>query len=185
MACGPANDEPSILLGDVNTHQKWCVTPEGIQLSTQDGRQRLLQQYTLQQGYEQVKPAPEQIAVPTFIPRRAGISSSQIDVAYVRNVPTELLRIEEGSHNQVGTDHERVTIQTVVKGKVSKARKKKGGVCKVMTSPPPQPNLNQQILEALAKKHCRARPAAHKFVPSRECGCGEKLENGVRLEEVP
>ena len=142
---------------------------EGVEYGAQEGRQRLLLQYTQEKGMERFKPAQEQIDAPTFIPRRAGVPSTQIDVAYSRGMSVGPLVIEEASHVQVGADHERISVAVTLQWTKRKAKHRRGGVLKMASMPPPQTSIDQGSLENLARTHCRPRQAAHKFRPSQEC----------------
>ena len=107
--------------------------------------------------------------LPTFIPRRAGVSSSQIDVAYTRGVRVSTLKIEAGSHNQVSTDHERIGVDVFLQGGKLPRKHGKGGPLKVTSIPGPQSWLDQQSLKQLAKQRCRPKYTESRLKPSVEC----------------
>ena len=154
------------VLGDFNTQFKWTVMENMCVPSAIGTRWADLRQIMSEHGFQQTPPQPHQAATPTFHSRKANTSSTQIDGCFVQGLNC-VMSVAEDSRIQVGTDHDRVETQGVLKGK--RARQKRmmgGGPMRVVASPPPVDFVDQQTLEELARKHCKPATLGAKFRPS-------------------
>ena len=154
------------VLGDFNTQFKWSVMENMCVPSVIGTRWADLRQIMPEHGFQQTPPQPHQAATPTFHSRKANTSSTQIDGCFVQGLNC-VMSVAEDSRIQVGTDHDRVEMQGVLKGK--RARQKRmmgGGPMRVVASPPPVDFVDQQTLEELASKRCKPATLGAKFRPS-------------------
>ena len=162
----PATDHPAILLGDMNTHFTW-VMQQGVASPKQmHSRWSRLRQVTAERGFSQVAPAMERADKPTFVPRRAGASCTQIDGCYAARCHVTPLCVEAGSRHEVGTDHERVSAGVLLRkggGMDRRARHSAGGPRRVVTMPEPQSVITDDILRRLAIKHTRPASLGPRF----------------------
>ena len=154
------------VLGDFNTQFKWSETENLCVPGVISARWADLRQIMSEHGFQQTPPPPHQAATPTFHSRKANTSSTQIDGCFVKGLKCAM-NVAEGSRIQVGTDHDRVEMQGVIKGKgVRRKLTRGGGPMRVVASPPPVDTVDQQTLEALARKHCKPASLGAKFRPS-------------------
>ena len=166
MHVQPTQGAAGAVLGDFNTQFKWSVEENVCVPSIIGTRWSDLRQIMSEHGFRQASPPSQQAATPTFHSRKANTASTQIDGCFVRNLVCTL-NIAEGSRAQVGTDHDRVEMQGLLKGK--RARRKgvtRGGPMRVVAPPPPVEAIDQKILEDLALKYCKPASLGAKFRPS-------------------
>ena len=116
MACLPATDKPAILLGDMNTHFTWGVQQGVAEPRSMRSRWSKLRQATVERGFVQIAPRGEDAQAPTFVPRRAGASSAQIDGVFAARCHVTPVHVEKDSRHEIGTDHERVKAWLLLSG---------------------------------------------------------------------
>ena len=154
------------VLWDFNTQFRWSVTEHTCVPGIIGSWWADLRQIMSEHGFQQTPPPLRQAATPTFHSRKANTSSAQIDGCFVQGLACAL-NIAEDSRVQVGTDHDRVEMQGVLRGKRAKqGRMARGGPMRVVASPPPLKSVDQPTLEALAYKHCKPASLGAKFRPS-------------------
>ena len=142
MEALPATDKSALLLGDMNTHFTWGVLQGVATPGNMRARWSKLRQVTTERGFQQVAPRAEDASTPTFIPRRAGASSTQIDGCFAARCHITPIQVENNSRHEVGTDHERVSARVLL-------RKGRRGV----TQPSTKPGLRGEC--ALPHRHRR------------------------------
>ena len=165
LAALPATDSPALMLGDMNTHFTWRVQQGIAQPRHIHSRWSKLRQATVERGFTQVSPCNEDIQTPTFIPRRAGASSTQIDGIFAARCHVTPAQVEKDSRHEIGTDHERVMAEVLLRGVRTRddSRHKAGGPRKVVSTPPPQPHIDDKVLSKLATTHTRPASLGPKF----------------------
>ena len=158
MEALPATDKPALLLGDTNTHFTWGVLQGVATPGSMRSRWSKLRQVTVERGFAQVAPRVEDACTPTFVPRRAGASSTQIDGCFAARCHITPVQVEKDSRHEVGTDHERVSARVLLrKGRrtCTQDKHQAGGPRRVCSTPPPQEELTETILQSLAQKHTK------------------------------
>ena len=154
------------VLGDFNTHFNWSVQDGVCVPRIVSSRWADLRQAMSEFGFRQVPPQPEQADTPTFHSRKGNVARTQIDGGFVKGLECQL-QIREGSRAQAGTDHDRVELLGVLKGKPSnKLASRRGGPMRVVQPPPPVETIDQQTLEHIASRHCKPASLGDRFRPS-------------------
>ena len=117
-----------------------------------------LRQVTVERGFAQVAPRVEDTCTPTFIPRRTGASSTQIDGLFAARCHITPMQVERESRQEVGTDHERVSARVMIRKdrrRDMSAKHRAGGPRRVDALPSPQEEINETILQQLAERHTK------------------------------
>ena len=170
LAALPDTQLPAVLLGDMNTHFRWRVRDGVAMPSKMHSRWSKLRQATTERGFSQVAPCTRDAAAPTFVPRRAGASGTQIDACFAARCRLTPLHVEQDSRHEIGTDHERVAAGLLLREGVRRnmsAAQHSGGPRKVVSDPPPQTVITEQVLQDLAAKHTQPASMGPRFRMSR------------------
>ena len=179
----PATDKPVLLLGDMNTHFTWVAQQGVVQPRHMHNRWSKLRQATVERGFSQVPPAPLDMGAPTFVPRRAGASSTQIDAIFAARCQVTPLQVEKDSRNEIGTDHERVRTKLLLKGVrqgKATAGHQAGGPRRVTSAPPPQLNIDDGVLQHLAATRTKPARLGAKFRMSNDTRSLQKQAKASR-----
>ena len=166
MEALPATDKPALLLGDMNTHFTWRVQGEVAEPCSMHSRWSKLRQATVERGLVQIAPGGGDAQAPTFVPRRAGASSTQIDGVFAARCHVTPVQVERDSRHEVGTDHERVRAWLLLRGPrrgLVGAKHRAGGPRSVCSVPPPQTSIDESALQRLAAVHTKPASLGPKF----------------------
>ena len=139
MGALPATDKPAFLLGDMNTHFTWGVQQGVAAPKNMHSRWSKLRQVTVERGFAQVAPRIEDAYTPTFVPRRAGASGTQIDGLFAARCHITPVQVEKESRQEIGTDHERVSARVMLRkgrGRDMPTKHQAGGPRRVSALPP-------------------------------------------------
>ena len=156
----PKVPSQAVLLSDFNTRLTWSAGAGRIaQPSPSCGRADYLVSEIETQHFLMCGPPVQQWDTPTSRPRRAGARGKQIDGAAVRSLPRAETHIEEKSFRQIGGDHDRIHLTiAMARGGGGPPPDQSTRPRIVSREPKPQPYLDQQIMEKLARTHTRPLP---------------------------
>ena len=166
LACLPATDKPALLLGDMNTHFTWGVEQGVAEPRSMHSKWSKLRQAAVERGFVQIAPRGDDIRAPTFVPRRAGASSTQIDGIFAARCHVAPVQVEKDSRHEIGTDHERVKAWVLLSGvrrDHQGVKHQAGGPRRVCSTPPPQREINEKTLQKLATRHTRPASLGVRF----------------------
>ena len=179
----PATCNPCVLLGDFNTRFTWEVKDEVVSPKKLRSRWSKSRQGAAERGFVQVCPQEGDASKPTFVSRKSGITSAQIDGMFCARCRGSPLAIHSSSRHEIGTDHERITGEILLRGRrVKQAKVSMGGPRQLLSTPPPQPMLDDQILAKLAQQHTGVASLGPKFRMSGEV---RRLRGVAKANKTP
>ena len=151
-----ARRELAIAAGDYNIQFGWCLTKnEEVAPAELSAKWGDLRQLAAEMGFSQLAPGSDQLHTPTFLSRKGNVANTQIDGMFqVNGSDKSMMVIEEGSRNEIGTDHDRITTSVWVKGKSSK-RVQVGGPRVVAGTLPQIARIDHQTLAQLSSKYTK------------------------------
>ena len=156
-----------VLLGDFNTRFRWALSGQGASPAQADGRWNFLKDATGQRGLMQVRPAPPDINVATFVSRKSGATATQIDGIFIEGIAHGELWVDKGSRNSLNSDHEQVNCACVLKYRASSSplprQQPKGGPRKLIKELPVIQEVTQQTLEDLARTCTSNKGGSRRF----------------------
>ena len=112
----PPTERPALIMGDWNTHFTWGEQQGVARPRNMNSRWSKLRQAMVERAFEQVAPMVEDMGKPTFVPRRAGASSTQIDGIFAARCRIAPIQVEQESRHEIGADHERVRARVLLRG---------------------------------------------------------------------
>ena len=156
---------PAVLLGDFNIQFRWRESETGVQPGVIDSKWAELRQKGAEAGFRQIPPGAHQLHTPTFHSRKGNVTNTQIDGVFATAGVESCMKINEGSREQIGTDHDRVEISLVLRGaEVEKVRA--GGPRLVHRTPPQVETVTQATLQAISRQCSKPANLGPKFAAS-------------------
>ena len=153
----PATTLPCLLAGDVNAPVSWTSSDDRLVPTGGDGKGRVLLDTLQSGGFELVPPCEDQLHQPTSKPRKEGAVGRKIDWLACKRAKTSRTTIYTDSNYHLGTDHDALGVQLVLRDVPRRPKRVRLGP-RVVTSPIVfSGDLDQHKLQELAAAHSGPR----------------------------